>query len=511
MRFAEIISEARMGAKELQNAPLPDNFTIGFEFEIVGDSDDFVVDESTLSDYGYDLDALRTQAEDETEIDYEDIINEVGMKRIIGELELSPLYDYANPSETEVWTDDDQDDQVQIDDIGYSEIEDYFDNFDEQAFDELYVSDKISDMIEERYQELVDDIKQEFSPVIEMINYVQNALDNIGYSNTPTEDYHDVDKEMGEWYVEPDSSIDPIGAEVVTSVYDDFEEAMVVLEEVLDFIDDDNMLGTNSTTGLHINIGTFDREQNIDWAKFLIFLGDNYILNMFDRMDNSYAKSYIDRIKDMETYNDYRQFDDLIVKMNKIIMSNASKYQQVNFEKLINGLGYIELRQIGGAGYERKFTEIKNYVGRILRAIAIASDVNAYRKEYIKKLQKLGEPGYQDPIQNYQSKELKSTIQQAIKLVGEVFNKTVVNPETFETKDDFVMYLARAVDDFYQRNKGADLSQVQPKFSDPKFRTDVRNVFSKFPGKFGNSELQYILNNYNLDDYAIKFFKQLAT
>lgn len=511
MRFAEIISEARMGAKELQNAPLPDNFTIGFEFEIVGDSVDFTVDESTLLDYGYDLDALRTQAQEETEIDYEDIIYEVGIKRIIGELELSPLYGYANAEETEVWINDDQDDQISIDDIIYSEIEDYFDNFDEQEFDELYVSDKMADMIEERYQKLVDNIKREFSPEVEMINYVQNELDNMGYSNIPTDDYHSVDKEMGEWYVEPDSSIVPIGAEVVTSVYDDFDEAMDVLEEVLDFIDDDNKLGTNSTTGLHINIGTFDRQQNIDWAKFLIFLGDNYILNMFDRMDNTYAKSYIDRIKDINTYNDYKQFDDLIVKMNRIIMSNSSKYQQVNFEKLIVGLGYIELRQLGGKGYETRFNEIKNYVGRILRAIAIASDVNAYRKEYIKKLQKLSEPGYQDPIQNYQSKELKPTIQQAIKLIGEIFNKSVVNPETFETKDDFVMYLARAVDVFYQHNKGVDLSQIQPKFSDPKFRTDVRNVFSKFPGKFGNSELQYILNNYNLDDYAIKFFKQLAT
>ena len=48
--------EARMGDKDLANLKLPENFTIGFEFEVAGEEDDFKITEDDLVDYGYDID-----------------------------------------------------------------------------------------------------------------------------------------------------------------------------------------------------------------------------------------------------------------------------------------------------------------------------------------------------------------------------------------------------------------------------------------------------------------------
>lgn len=266
MRFAEIISEARMGARELSSAPLPDNFTIGFEFEVVAEKNDFEVTDETLTDYGYDLDEIRSRIESDLEFDYSEIMEDVGILQIIKDLDLTPTYGYKTnidngiTFDSEIWVDDEEDDYVSLDEIRYEYLEDFFDNFDESEFDELYVLDKKAEMTEDLYQEELKEIKAGFSPEVELINYVSNNLDNMGYSNTPSDDYHGMDKSSTEWYVEPDSSLEPLGAEIVTEVFDNYREAMTALEDVLYFIDNKKSLFTNDSCGLHINIGTFDRQ-----------------------------------------------------------------------------------------------------------------------------------------------------------------------------------------------------------------------------------------------------------
>lgn len=101
----------------------------------------------------------------------------------------------------------------------------------------------------------------------------------------------------------------------------------------------------------------------------MVFLGDKYILESFSRLDNQYASSYFTALQGIEEVADYKTYNELIEKMNRIILSNNSKYKSVNFEKLINGLGYIELRQLGGKNYETRFSEISNYINRALRAL----------------------------------------------------------------------------------------------------------------------------------------------
>lgn len=82
---------------------------------------------------------------------------------------------------------------------------------------------------------------------------------------------------------------------------------------------------------------------------------------------------------------DIKDYDKYVEKMNTYILNVADKYDYINFSKLLQ-YGYIEFRAMGGEGYETKIDEIKRQISRIIRALEIACDPNAYRQEYFKML-----------------------------------------------------------------------------------------------------------------------------
>lgn len=82
---------------------------------------------------------------------------------------------------------------------------------------------------------------------------------------------------------------------------------------------------------------------------------------------------------------DIKEYDKYVEKMNTYILNVANKYDYVNFSKLLQ-YGYIEFRAMGGKGYETKIDEIKRQISRIILALEIARDPNAYRQEYFKML-----------------------------------------------------------------------------------------------------------------------------
>jgi hypothetical protein len=63
------------------------------------------------------------------------------------------------------------------------------------------------------------------------------------------------------------------------------------------------------------------------------------------------------------------------------------KSYSVNFSKLPSG--YVEFRAIGNANYEHKAADIASAVQRMIVITYIATDPNAYRQEFLKKLYKI--------------------------------------------------------------------------------------------------------------------------
>lgn len=210
--------------------------------------------------------------------------------------------------------------------------------------------------------------------------------------------YRNVNKT--DWRVEPDGSISTndddtdAGLEFITP---DGGLPLDVMLEKMDLVKrwaDDTGCYTNNSTGLHISVSVpnFSR-LTIDYVKLVLLLGDNYVLDVFNRSSNTYAKSSFDYVN--RTVRDKPNvIPEIFDKMRRylahlgaqsIASANTGKYFSVNFKDK-----YIEFRSPGGDWLNDRFwNEVKPTMLRFIVALDAASNPDKYREEYLKKLYKL--------------------------------------------------------------------------------------------------------------------------
>jgi Putative amidoligase enzyme len=209
-------------------------------------------------------------------------------------------------------------------------------------------------------------------------------------------DYHAFRvREPGIWYLETDSSIDADegenegGLELISPPMP-LPQALEKLDTVFRWMDL-NGARTDSSTGFHINVSIPNMDQ-VDYLKLILFLGDQHILKEFSRTANSYARSSLERMKDIRAPNLTKTmpgiFDVLRNGLDKAAMKliesalvpRGDKYVSVNIKDK-----YIEFRAAGG-NYSDKIDKIKNTMLRYVRVINLAADPNEAKHEYAKKL-----------------------------------------------------------------------------------------------------------------------------
>lgn len=150
---------------------------------------------------------------------------------------------------------------------------------------------------------------------------------------------------------------------------------------------------TNDSTGLHINISVpnYDRTK-LDFVKLALLMGDKYVLDLFGRAGNTYAKSALDIVK-RHVRDNPEGAEELLNKMKgnldglatKAIHSGiTSKYTSINTKE-----GHIEFRSPGGDWLDQNFDQIENTLLRFTVAMSAALNPEAYRQEYLTKLYKL--------------------------------------------------------------------------------------------------------------------------
>jgi hypothetical protein len=127
-------------------------------------------------------------------------------------------------------------------------------------------------------------------------------------------------------------------------------------------------------------------------VKLALLMGDKYVLDLFGRASNTYAKSALDMVKS-NVRNNPDSAQQLLDKMKgnldslatKAIHSGAtSKYTSINTKD-----GHIEFRSPGGDWLDQNFDQIENTLLRFTVAMSAALNPAAYREEYLKKLYKL--------------------------------------------------------------------------------------------------------------------------
>jgi hypothetical protein len=214
----------------------------------------------------------------------------------------------------------------------------------------------------------------------------------IGRPVNAASSYHGGRREAGHYVVEPDGSLQ--GDRGETGL--EFVSPVLTVPEMLEDIDKvakwASRAGayTNNSTGLHMNVSVPD-QQNLDYVKLAMFLGDEYILKQFGRAGNTYCKSALDKIKKTARSNPdrveemMRQFQNGLNQLaSKMIHTGSTE----KFTSINNRDGWIEFRGPGGDWLGSDLGPVKNTLLRTVVALDVATKPEEFKQEYYKKLYK---------------------------------------------------------------------------------------------------------------------------
>jgi hypothetical protein len=234
--------------------------------------------------------------------------------------------------------------------------------------------------------------------------------------------YHSVSRKPGLWIIEPDGSLDPddpsdeTGLEVVSPPMP-LKQALESLQTVIDWANSDGDAYTNSSTGLHMGVSVPFKGGAVDYVKLIMFLGDQYVLERFGRSANSYARSALGKLQDVQrSRRNQMQEQEVtgwdsspakmsgaektaaamdLMKKNLIELAADMVRDGVGRDKYTSAHikdGYIEFRSPGGdylAKGDEEIGALEDTMLRFARAMYIASRPELERQEYGKKLYKL--------------------------------------------------------------------------------------------------------------------------
>ena len=210
-------------------------------------------------------------------------------------------------------------------------------------------------------------------------------------------EYHKTSR--GDWYViEPDGSLSPrSGYEPIEIISPtpppDIEESIKNFLKFHDYARS-NGYETNSKTGLHISISTPNYSlEKIDLVKLILFMGDRYVLEKFNRIGNTYTESVFDKLAKMSGDVPRTKLAELFTSIKSGIEANVkkligltitNKHVSANLDQK-----RVEFRGPGDDWLSKDPDEVVNTVRRFAVALDIACDPTKYREEYAKKLYKM--------------------------------------------------------------------------------------------------------------------------
>lgn len=434
--LGELLDEVAMNPASLKKMAAQTGAQAGMEFEMVVPVSTTDEDDITEPDY----------TDDPRPNDFQDIEDFFGdgewngwrdIQRLMSDIK-SDYFDWVNDELYKIWTANKQ-----------NESKEYFDEFIKDSYSgpeeelEQWLHDQWdekSDYYDQAYQAWLEEQMQSgdlpseedflrnegvdsMSDVVDHYNitwpfyYTSEAGSNeevlediansfasaVGRRVNVSTSYHGADRSPDEYALEPDSSIkaedsDHSGLEFVSPPMP-VDQMLSELKQVINWAKKTGCY-TNISTGLHMNVSVPNfSEKNLDYVKLVLLLGDQYVLGMYGREANTYAKSSLEllqqRIVTLRHYtpNDmanalYLVRQGLGQVASKYIHSGyTTKYVSVNIHD-----DYIEFRSPGGDWLNVDYPHLESTLLRFVVALDAACDPNKYRQEYLKKLYKLLQP-----------------------------------------------------------------------------------------------------------------------
>lgn len=200
-------------------------------------------------------------------------------------------------------------------------------------------------------------------------------------------------KDYSKWSFEKDMSLtDTHGVEIVSPAMP-LPELVELMPKFFEWVKKRNGTATENT-GFHMSVSVPDHNPNqLDYVKMALFLGDEHILNQFDRINNKFTVPAVDRIahyiKDYPTQsiNYVKRISNNVSELlhNAILDSliTVDKFTSINpHEK------YVEVRSAGNKNYFNDIPKLQNALIRYAYALHLAMNPELERREYLKKLHK---------------------------------------------------------------------------------------------------------------------------
>jgi len=357
---------------------------------------------------------FRKESEERWERNSDQLINDELASRGFTEEEIDKIFEdpeseeYIDAAETakEAF---DEDIENQIDDIDgdYADLVD--ENFEidvTEFFEEKGIS-RLSEFIdyidgEWPYYDIIDNLTAyDVDAAQELAGSLESKL---GIDVEVSSAYHGGIKDLNKWYFEPDSSIEVNPGETVGLPIEIVSPPMPILdglkkmEQFFKWADSEDAY-TNASTGFHVGVSSAQQEK-LDYMKLVLFLGDEWVVKQFKREFNNYARQNLKTLK--RSLGDLQQAQGaeiLLADFLKNLRSGALKdagrlIERTSRDKMfvINMKhSYVEFRAAGNAGYNapENIEKLKTLVLRYAMAYQIASDPDAFREEYAKRLYKL--------------------------------------------------------------------------------------------------------------------------
>jgi gamma-glutamylcyclotransferase (GGCT)/AIG2-like uncharacterized protein YtfP len=201
--------------------------------------------------------------------------------------------------------------------------------------------------------------------------------------------YHERQKNAKNWYIEPDGSLAPTREEIALEFVSPPMDPITAIRSLQIFYqmasDYEFKTSKSRHTGCHINVSI---PEKIDLAKLAVFTGDQYILQQFGREKSQWAHSVYSELKSkpFSTLLRYTDTDDIIDDISRMAMYTMNNHSaSISAER---DKKFISFRGVGH-DYLSQFNNVANATGRFVRALLIASNPNAYKKEYFQKIYKL--------------------------------------------------------------------------------------------------------------------------
>jgi Putative amidoligase enzyme len=230
--------------------------------------------------------------------------------------------------------------------------------------------------------------------------------------------YHTATRDDKTWIFEPDTSLDSddsdnMAVEIISPPMP-LEQCLPMMENFFAWAEE-NGAYANSSTGFHMGVSLPHRGGAVDYVKLALFLGDEHVLKEFGRSSNHFCEAAIKKIRNRVKGNKEAVGNAMELMRNNLI-ELAQKALEINnhgFGKYTSinpkggndstrpdkerGAKYIEFRSAGNSNYFEDIDKLKNTLLRYAKAMTVAANPAAERKEYYKKLYKLISPPEGDP------------------------------------------------------------------------------------------------------------------